>query len=65
MFSLRPDNPSVSYDLKGAEVTRAFFASASIMYLWSTCEATAKALGWAKWLNAATRLYSREAGPFM
>jgi hypothetical protein len=65
LFSLEPEATGISYDLQGALVMRAFFVAAAIMYLWSTCETVANALGWTKWLREATEIYTRRAGPLM
>jgi hypothetical protein len=64
LFSLRPESREINYDVGQAVVARAFWCSAAIVFLWQTCEAMAKALGWDDWLKEVVPIFNG-AGPLM
>jgi hypothetical protein len=64
LFSLRPESREINYDLGQALVARAFWSSAALVFLWQTCEAIAKALGWDDWLREVVPIFNG-AGPLM
>jgi hypothetical protein len=64
LFSLRPESREINYDLGQALVARAFWSSAALVFLWQTCEAIAKALGWDDWLREVVPIFNA-AGPLM
>ncbi len=63
LFSLQAGSREVTY-VSQAVVARAFWCSAAVEFLWQTCEAVAKALGWDDWLKEVVPIFN-EAGPLM
>ena len=64
LLALRPESHEITYDLGQALVARAFWCSAALVFLWQTCVATAKALGWDEWLKEVVPIFNG-ASPLM
>lgn len=64
LLSLTTEGREINYDLGQAVVARAFWCSAAVVFLWQTCEAIAKALGWEDWLKEVVPIFNG-AGPLM
>jgi hypothetical protein len=63
LFSLEAGSREITY-VGQAVVARASWCSAAVVFLWQTCEAMAKTLGWDDWLKEVVPIYN-EAGPLM
>ena len=64
LFSLRPESREINYDVGQAVVARAFWCSEALVFLWQTCAAMAKALGWDDWLKEVVPIFNG-ADPLM
>jgi len=63
LFSLQAGSREITY-VGQAVVARASWCSAAVVFLWQTCEATGKALGWDDWLKEVVPIFNK-AGPLM
>jgi hypothetical protein len=64
LFSLQPGSKEINYEVGQAILLRAFWCSAALEFLWETCEAMGKALGWDDWLKEVVPIFNG-AGPLM
>jgi hypothetical protein len=65
LFAIRSGADSISYDLRGSVLERAFYISTSLWYLSKTAHAVATSLAWDAWLESDAAPRFKSADPVM
>jgi hypothetical protein len=63
LFAIQPGNSTVSHDLQGGHVERAFWSGVAIWQLWDACSAVSRGMAWEEWLSSEALPRYEACGP--